>query len=125
MKRITALLFTAMLVLPSAVIFADDAQNATDQNATDQNVPNLPSMPKNLPKPSDMPVSPALPKGMSMPSMPAIPGIMTKSVVATSDGGIVRVEGNKITKFDKNLEITKSIELTDAGDTGGDKNTKQ
>ena len=36
--------------------------------------------------------------------------MMEKSVVATSDGGIVIVTGNKITKYDKDLNVVKEIE---------------
>lgn len=48
-------------------------------------------------------------KMMGMCSM--MKSMMDKSVVATSDGGIVIVQGNKVTKFDKNLNIVKEIEL--------------
>ena len=37
--------------------------------------------------------------------------MMEKNVVATSDGGIVIVSGNKLTKYDKNLNLTKEVEL--------------
>lgn len=36
---------------------------------------------------------------------------MEKSVVATSDGGIVVVMGNKLTKYDKDLNVVKEVEL--------------
>ncbi len=38
-------------------------------------------------------------------------GMMQKSVVATSDGGIVFFVGNKITKYDKDLKVVKEVEL--------------
>src|SRR3989338_6710476 len=34
-----------------------------------------------------------------------------KSVVATSDGGIVVLSGNTLTKFDKDLNVVKEVEL--------------
>ncbi|MBI3313918.1 MAG: hypothetical protein HYZ83_06760 [Candidatus Omnitrophica bacterium] len=34
-----------------------------------------------------------------------------KSVVATSDGGVVVVAGNKITKYDKDLNVVKEAEI--------------
>lgn len=37
--------------------------------------------------------------------------MMDRSVVATSDGGIVIVTGNKVTKFDKDLNLVKEVEL--------------
>ena len=36
---------------------------------------------------------------------------MNKSIVATSDGGIVVMSGNKLTKYDKNLKVIKEVEL--------------
>lgn len=44
-------------------------------------------------------------KHMMMKSM------MEKSVVATADGGIVVVTGNKIAKYDKDLNLTKEAEI--------------
>ena len=38
-------------------------------------------------------------------------GAEEKTVVATSDGGIVIVTGNKITKYDKNLTVVKETEI--------------
>ena len=37
--------------------------------------------------------------------------MMEKSVVATSDGGIVIVSANKISKYDKDLNLVKEVEL--------------
>ena len=37
--------------------------------------------------------------------------MMEKSVVATSDGGVVVVAGNKITKYDKDLKVVKEAEV--------------
>lgn len=37
--------------------------------------------------------------------------ILEKSVVATEDGGIVVVAGNKITKYDKDLNVVKEAEI--------------
>ncbi len=36
--------------------------------------------------------------------------MMERSVVATSDGGIVIVAGDKITKYDKNLKLVNEVE---------------
>jgi len=120
MKKIKVLLFAVMLVLPLAVIFAQDSSTNTDSTSVNQEVPKPPNMPTPPPVP---PVPSAFSAGTPMPS--ASIGMMglPKTVVATSDGGIVIVQGNRITKFDKDLEITKSIELKDAENTG-DKNTQ-
>jgi hypothetical protein len=37
--------------------------------------------------------------------------MMERSVVATSDGGVVVVMGNKLTKYDKDLNVVKEVEL--------------
>lgn len=43
--------------------------------------------------------------GMMMKSM------MGTSIVATSDGGVVVLDGNKLTKYDKDLNVVKEIEV--------------
>lgn len=47
-------------------------------------------------------------KMMGMPMMMKM--MMEKTVVATTDGGIVVVAGNKITKYDKDLNVVKEVE---------------
>ena len=49
--------------------------------------------------------------GGKMMGMHMMKMMMEKSVVATSDGGIVVVTGNKITKYDKNLNLVKEAEI--------------
>ena len=44
--------------------------------------------------------------GMMMKSM-----AMGKSMVATDDGGVVVMVGNKLYKYDKNLELKKEVEI--------------
>lgn len=46
-------------------------------------------------------------KGMHM----MMKWMMEKSVVATSDGGLVVVAGNKITKYDQDLNVVKEAEI--------------
>ena len=36
--------------------------------------------------------------------------MMQKTVIATSDGGIIVAAGNKITKYDKDLNVVKEVE---------------
>lgn len=45
-----------------------------------------------------------------MMGMPMMMQMMQKSVTATSDGGVVIVVGNKITKYDKDLNVVKEVE---------------
>ena len=115
MKRILVLFFTVMLLLPSTILLADDAQNASDQNASDQNAestpPNAPSLPTNVPA-----APPVLLQQGCLP-LP-MPEMTSRTVVATSDGGIAIVNGNKITKLDRDLNITQSVTLPDTDNTG-------
>ncbi|MBP9855472.1 MAG: hypothetical protein KBD53_11450 [Candidatus Omnitrophica bacterium] len=54
-------------------------------------------------------------KGMMNSKMmgmcPMMQSMMQKQVVATSDGGIIVVAGNKLTKYDKDLNVIKEVEL--------------
>ena len=49
--------------------------------------------------------------GKMMGMCPMMKSMMDKNVVATSDGGIVVVAGNKLTKYDKDLNVVKEVEL--------------
>lgn len=42
-------------------------------------------------------------------------GMSFRQVVATTDGGVVVLTGNKLSKFDKNLNLVKQIELPGPG----------
>ncbi len=48
--------------------------------------------------------------GKMMGMCPMMQSMMQKQVVATSDGGIIVVMGNKITKYDKDLNVIKEVE---------------
>jgi len=48
--------------------------------------------------------------GKMMGTCPMMQSMMQKQVVATSDGGIIVVGGNKITKYDKDLNVVKEVE---------------
>ncbi len=50
-------------------------------------------------------------KGMPPMMMMQTKMMMEKSVVATSDGGVVIVTGNKMTKYDKDLNVVKEVEM--------------
>ena len=45
------------------------------------------------------------------PMMPGMRGAMVRSMVATSDGGVVAVIGEKLVKYDKDLNVVKEIEI--------------
>ena len=49
-------------------------------------------------------------KSGMMGMCPMMQSMMQKQVVATSDGGIIVVAGNKITKYDKDLNVVKEVE---------------
>lgn len=50
-------------------------------------------------------------KGMCPMMGGMMSSMMGKSMVATSDGGIVVSAGNKITKYDKDLNVVKEVEV--------------
>lgn len=45
-------------------------------------------------------------QGMMMKKM-----MMEKKMIATSDGGVIVMFGNKLVKYDKDLELVKEVEL--------------
>ena len=49
--------------------------------------------------------------GKMMRMCPMMKSMMDRNVVATSDGGIVVAVGNKLTKYDKDLNVVKEVEL--------------
>ena len=49
--------------------------------------------------------------GKMMGMCPMMKSMMDRSVIATTDGGIVVVSGNKLTKYDKDLNVVKEVEL--------------
>ncbi len=49
--------------------------------------------------------------GKMMGMCPMMQSMMQKSVVATSDGGIIIVTWNKLTKYDKDLNVVKEVEV--------------
>ncbi len=53
-------------------------------------------------------------KGMmdgKMMGMMGMCSMMHPTIVATSDGGVVILIGNKLTKYDKNLNVVKEVEI--------------
>ena len=53
-------------------------------------------------------------RGM-MPGM-MMHGKMSASMVATPDGGVIVLSGNTLTKYDKNLNVVKEVELKCCGE---------
>ena len=49
--------------------------------------------------------------GKMMGMCPMMKSMMGRSVVATNDGGVVVVTGNKLIKYDKDLNVVKEVEL--------------
>ncbi len=101
-------LVTFTILLPSASLFAqlsttDSKKNPTapagvqGKDATSRK--KLPGMGAMMPLGGSM-------EGMMMASL-----MRDKSVTPTSDGGIVIVIGNQVTKYDKDLKVVKETEL--------------
>lgn len=49
--------------------------------------------------------------GMMGKGCPMMGGMMQQSMVATSDGGVVIRSGDKLVKYDKNLNVVKEAEV--------------
>lgn len=49
--------------------------------------------------------------GGKMMKCPMMKSMMKRDIIATSDGGIIVVLGNKLTKYDKDLNVVKEVEL--------------
>lgn len=49
--------------------------------------------------------------GMPPQMMGMMKGMMAKSMVATSDGGVAVMAGNKLMKFDKDLNLVREVEI--------------
>ncbi len=103
MSKATAVTLTAILFFSSASVFA---QGAPDKDAGQMNMDKGGMMGGGM-----------MGKGMmgkemmGMMKMHKMMGNMQNEVVATSDGGIVIVGGNKITKYDKDLNVVKEAEF--------------
>lgn len=128
MKRTTALLLAAMFVLSPVTVFAADPTPSDIPDLPDVKAPDMPAdmettvpsadstpaakPPQNI-EASSAPTSPSVqPPTLPTPSMGGNIG-GSKSMVSTPDGGIIVMSGNKISKFDKDLNVTKTIELSE------------
>jgi len=49
--------------------------------------------------------------------------MMEKSIIATSDGGVIVLAGNKLIKYDKDLNVVKEVEIKNEME-GMQKNTQ-
>ena len=97
MNKVTALVLTAVLILPAAAVFAQEAKAQKD----------APSMMMDKGDKGGM-----MGKGMmGMMKHGMMMKMMEKSVVATSDGGVVVVMANKMSKYDKDLNLVKEVDL--------------
>lgn len=62
-----------------------------------------------MPPPSDRPGKDKMAEMMPMCMM--MHSMMGKELVATQDGGVVVLVGNKLQKYDKNLQLIKEVEV--------------
>ncbi len=108
MKKIKLLAIVTGCILISATICA--AQ--TDQTQTGQ-MGHMTG--KKMKKGDQMqrrcPMGMGMGMGMGEDKMPMC-GMMGKTMVPSDDGGVIVMIGNKLYKYDKNLELKKETELT-------------
>lgn len=89
-----------IMVLAAMVLFAAGVAVSYAQNKPETPVAVAPAMEhKGCAARSD--------KGMM--DFPAMSRAVASSIVATSDGGVVVLVGNKIVKYDKNLNLVKEV----------------
>ncbi|MDE2009029.1 MAG: hypothetical protein KGJ09_03000 [Candidatus Omnitrophica bacterium] len=104
MKKLIAL--AAVLVLSSAVVFAQDTSSNKNVNGTTD-------------KPSMMDQGGMMGQGMMGPGMMhkgmmmhgMMMRMMNASMVATSDGGVVVFTGDRLIKYDKDLNVVKEVKI--------------
>lgn len=94
MKKITFLAILAMCFMVSGISFAQE--NAAEETSM--------SMDKEMKKPGMMKKKGSM-HGMMMKKM------MQKEMVATEDGGVIVLIGNKLMKYDKDLNLVKEVEI--------------
>ncbi len=100
-KRITILGFGILVCAAVGVAFSQQASQTQEQADISQT-----SVPGNVQSPAEMPAGRTM--GMPGAMMKMMP---PRSMVASSDGGIIVLNGNKLMKFDKDLTLVKEIEL--------------
>ena len=77
----------------------------------------VPPQPQNT-QPQGAPPQPPAGKGMMGPGMmPQMNNVPQAAMVASDDGGVIVLFGDRLLKFDKNLNLVKEVRL----DTGKDK----
>ena len=105
MNKVTAFVFTAVLVFSSGLTFAQDTGMKKDGMMDKEDNGGMMGggmMGRGM-------------KGMMKHGM--MMKMMEKSVVATSDGGVVVIMANKMSKYDKDMKLVKEVDLTT--DMGG------
>jgi hypothetical protein len=113
MKKVMSFLIIVTFFLLPVASFAENAKPATDVKPTADKkttpaVPHIPAMagrPENLS--AHYPPVPFTPSA----EMLKMQKLRDRSVVATSDGGVVLVFGDKIMKYDKDLKLVKETEV--------------
>jgi len=84
-----------------AISFSEDQQQKTDQPVVSADSGMMPKC---------MMMQQGQREGMQpMPCM--MKSMMEKSVVATEDGGVIVLIGNKLLKYDKDLNLQKEVEI--------------
>lgn len=99
MKKAIGIILILALAITFSVFAAEKEQAETEEKVM---MPGADMMQKGM-----MPGAGMMGGGMGM--MKPMP--MGKTMVATSDGGVVVMVGNRLYKYDKNLELKKEAEI--------------
>jgi len=104
MNKLTAVVLTAVLVLASGLTFAQDTAMNKDGMMDKGDKGGMMGM-----MGKGMMGDKCMMMGMTQNGM--MMKMMEKTVIATTDGGVVVVTANKISKFDKDLNLVKEADL--------------
>jgi len=103
MRKITGMVLAGLVAAVfCSSVFAQDKESAMDKDAMKPGIMGQGMMGQGMMGQGMIDKGKMMEMGKKM---------MSKSVVATSDGGVVVLIGNKLQKYDKNLELKKEVEI--------------
>ncbi len=110
-KTLISVLILAVLSFAPSLSFAQKAMMKEEGKASEQEKPVG----------ERMPMKHGMKDGMCPLCSMTMGSMMKREVVASGDGGVIILSGNKLSKYDKDLNLVKEIELPNPMDTMGEK----
>lgn len=106
-RMVFTLIFTALFMAGGSITFSQESEK-TKPSTSEEKMMMGQAMEGGMMGAKGMMMRPQG-KMMMMSSMYGM--MMGKYIVATKDGGVVVMVGNKLLKYDKNLELKKEVEI--------------